>query len=46
MHLVHVCAGPAKIGKVAFETGHVSNLLYFSQDTLFGAAHDELALVG
>ena len=45
-HAVHVCRGSAEVGEVAFEVGHLDDLLHLAEDALFRAAGDELALMG
>ena len=34
-HAVHVCRRPAEIGEVAFEVGHLDDLLHLAEDALF-----------
>ena len=46
VHAVHVGRGSAEVGEVAFEVGHLDDLLHLFQDALLRAAGDELALMG
>ena len=46
LHTVHVGTGSSQVAQVAFEVGQLHHGLHFAQDALFGAADDELALVG
>ena len=45
LHHVHVCAGASQVAQVSAEVRHLRYLFHLAQDALFGAAHDELALV-
>ena len=46
VHAVHVGRGSAEVAEVAFEVGHLDDLLHLAQYALLGAAGDELALMG
>ena len=46
VHAIHVGRRAAQVGQVAFETGHLLDLLYLPQDAGFRPIHDKLALVG
>ena len=46
VHAVHVGRGSAEVGEVAFEVGHLDDLLHLFQNALLRAAGDELTLMG
>lgn len=46
VHAVHVGRRPAQVAEVAFEVGHRGNQLNLVEYAFFGAAGNELALVG
>ena len=45
VHAVHICRRTAKIAEIAFESRHLSHLLYLAQYALLGAARDEFPLM-
>ena len=45
-HLIHIGRRAAQVGKIAFEVGHLDDLLHFAQNAFLRSAHDELSLMG
>ena len=46
LHTVHIGRRTAQIAQIAFEAGHLSDLLHFAQDGGLATGSDEFALVG
>ena len=46
MHSVHVGRRTAEVGQIAFEVGHLNNLLHLAQDAFLASLDNELALMG